>query len=65
MSKLCYSTDPIVQNEIQSKKPTYRPTDRQKLSWSIEDCRRFGSTYQGRVEMQKENGQFNKNHHEE
>ena len=62
---LCYSTDPLTQGEINKKKPKYRPTDRQKLQWSIEDCRRFGSAYQGRVEMSKTNGQFNKNHHEE
>ena len=62
---LCYSTDPLVQRKIDDKKPKYRPTARQKLQWSIEDCRRFGSSYQGRVEMSKTNGQFNKNHHEE
>lgn len=62
---LCYSTDPLVQRKIDNKKPKYRPTDRQKLQWSIEDCRRFGSAYQSRIEMSKINGQFNKNHHEE
>ena len=62
---LCYSTDPIIQKGIDKKKPKYRPTDDQKLKWSLNDTMRFGSSYQSKVEMQKTNGRFNQNHHEE
>ena len=62
---LCYSTDPIKMAEIKKKKPKYRPTDKQKLDWATEDCRRFGSAYQMNRETQKIDNQFTKNHHEE
>ena len=62
---LCYSTDPIRQADIDKKKLPYRPTDKQKLDWSVNDCRRFGSVYQSKIEMQKIDNQFTKNHHDE
>tara|TARA_Y100000593_G_C4318570_1_gene342344 strand:+ start:1309 stop:1503 length:195 start_codon:yes stop_codon:yes gene_type:complete len=62
---ICYSTDPKEMAKIKAKRPKYRPTDKQKFDWSTEDCRRFGSAYQSKVEMQKIENRFKMNHHEE
>jgi hypothetical protein len=60
MPRLVYSTDPKTQAEIKAKRPKGRPTEKQKLAWSISSCRQFNSTYSDRVESQKKKNAFNK-----
>tara|TARA_Y100000401_G_scaffold59070_1_gene46820 strand:- start:3875 stop:4069 length:195 start_codon:yes stop_codon:yes gene_type:complete len=62
---ICYSTDPIQMGKIRKNRPKYRPTDKQKLDWSIDDCRQFGADYQFRAETNKIKGRFDQNHHDE
>lgn len=62
---MCYSTDPKEMAKIKAKRPKYRPTDKQKLEWSLNDCRVFGADYQFRAETNKVRGRFDQNHHEE